>query len=102
MMPNGENLVVYKCSRNPVKPSNLNNGKCYKHSPISALNREFIAKSDNKNSSPLYLTPHSRVITTVGVKLSCLFTNLHFTRTLRNGQFENNKVLVYYELKKVR
>ena len=71
MMPIGENLVVYKCSRKLVKPRNLNNGKCYKHLPISTLNREFIAQSNNNNSSPLFLTPHSRVITNVGVELPC-------------------------------
>ena len=71
MMPIGENLVVYKCSRKLVKPRNLNNGKCYKHLPISTLNREFIAQSNKNNSIPFFLTPHSRIITNVGVELPC-------------------------------
>ena len=71
MMEIGENLVVYKCSRKLVKPRNLNNNKCYKNLPISTFNREFIAQSDNKNSGPLFLKPHSRIITNVGIKLPC-------------------------------
>ena len=71
MVPIGENLVFYKCSRKLVKPGYLNGGKCYKHLPISTLNRELIAQADNKNSSPLFLTPHSRVITNVDTKLTC-------------------------------
>ena len=71
MMLIGENLLVYMCSRKLVKSRNLNNGKCYKHLLISTLNREFIAQSDNNNSSPWFLTPHSRVITNVGVELRC-------------------------------
>ena len=81
MMPIGENLVVYKCSRKLVKPRNLNNNKCYKNLPISTLNREFIAQSNDKNSSQLFLTPHSRVITNVGIELPCsnLFSSKYKT-----------------------
>ena len=83
MMPIGENLVVYKCARKLVKPRNLNNNKCYKNLPISTLNREFIAQSNDKNSSQLFLTPHSRVITNVGIELPCsnLFSSKYKTYT---------------------
>ena len=52
MVPIGENLVVYKCSRKLIKPRNLNKDKCYKNFPISTFNRELIVQSDNKDSSP--------------------------------------------------
>ena len=83
MMPIGENLVVYKCARKLVKPRNLNNNKCYKNLPISTLNREFIAQSNDKNSSQLFLTPHSRVITNVGIELPCsnMFSSKYKTYT---------------------
>ena len=76
MMPIGENLVVYKCSRKLVKPRNLNNGKCYKHLPISTINREFIVQIDNKNSSPLFLTPLQELPLTLALNYP-VQTNFH-------------------------
>ena len=66
-----------------VKPINLNNNKCYKNLPISTLNREFIPQSNDKNSSQLFLTPHSRFITNVGIELPCsdLFSSKYKTYT---------------------
>jgi len=81
MMPIGENHVIYKCARKLVKPRNLNNNKCNKTLPISTLIREFIAQSDNKNYSQLFLTTHSRFITNVGIELPC--SNI-FPRNIRH------------------
>ena len=67
LMPVGENLVVYKCTKKLLKPKNLNNGKCYKHLPVTTLNREFIPQS-NTNTT-MFLTPHSRIISNVGVEI---------------------------------
>jgi len=83
MIPIGENLVVCKCTRKLVKLRNLNNSKCYEYLPISTLNREFIAQSNDKNSSQLFLAPHSRVITKVGIELPCsnMFSSKYKTYT---------------------
>merc|ERR1712240_682596 len=83
VMPIGENFAVYKCARKLVKPINLNNNKYYKNLPISTLNREFIPQSNDKNSSQLFLTHHSRVITNVGIELPCsnLFSSKYKTYT---------------------
>ena len=69
LMPVGENLIVYKCTKKLLKPKNLNNGKCYKHLPVTTLNREFIPQS-NTNTT-MFLTPHSRIISNVGVEIPC-------------------------------
>lgn len=69
LMPVGEILIVYKCDKRLLKPKNLSNGKCYKLLPVTTLNCELIPQSST--NSTMFLTPHSRIITNVGVEVPC-------------------------------
>ena len=89
LMPVRKNLIVYKCAKKLLKPKNLNNGKCYKHLPVTTLNREFIPQS-NTNTT-MFLTPHSRIISNVGVEIPCSDVFITKLKTYTGNWFSYTK-----------